>query len=121
MRLGRAILFVKDFEGMRDFYCNSLGLRLVEGQDVPGWVDLDAGGARLALHAIPSEIAEDITIASPPQPREDTPIKLVFVVSDVESERARLVSLGVRMSEVRPWGSCDGVDPEGNVFQIAST
>ncbi len=121
MRLDRAILFAKDFEGMLAFYCNSLGLKLVERQDVSGWAELDAGEARLALHAIPNEIAKGITITSPPRPREENPIKLVFVVPDVEAERARLVSLGVRMSEVRPWGGCDGVDPEGNVFQITNT
>ena len=35
MRLGRAILFAKDFESMLNFYCNSLGLGLVERQGVP--------------------------------------------------------------------------------------
>ncbi len=117
MRLGRAILFVKDFEGMLAFYSNTLGLRVTQRGEVPGWVELDAGGAVLALHAIPRAIAERITIASPPRAREETPIKLAFVVPDVESERVRLQSMGVSMSEVHAWG-CDGVDPEGNVFQI---
>ncbi len=120
MRLGRAILFAKDFDSMLNFYRDSLGLQLVEGQGSAGWAEFDAGGARLALHAIPSEVARGITLASPPRPREETPIKLVFVVSDVPTERARLISLGVRMSDVRSWGGCDGVDPEGNVFQIAN-
>jgi catechol-2,3-dioxygenase len=120
MRLGRAILFVKDFDGLLAFYCNTLGLRRLT-QDAPGWAELDAGGATLALHAIPSEIAKAISITSPPRRREEMPIKLVFVVPDVESERARLVSLGVSMSELRPWGASDGVDPEGNVFQISAT
>jgi hypothetical protein len=120
MRLARAILFAKDFEGMLAFYRDSLGLTPVGGREISGWAELDAGGTRLALHAIPSEIADRINLQSPARPREETPIKLVFVVSDVSAERARLVSLGVCMSEVRSWGGCDGVDPEGNVFQIAS-
>jgi catechol 2,3-dioxygenase-like lactoylglutathione lyase family enzyme len=121
MRLGRAILFVKDFDRLLAFYCNTLGLRVLTRQETPGWVELDAGGTALALHAVPSEIARDIAISSPPRTREESPTKLVFVVPNVESERARPVSLGVPMSDVRSWGACDGVDPEGNVFQISAT
>ena len=38
------------------------------------------------------------------------------MVDDVERERTRLAKAGITMLE-RPWGSCDGIDPEGNVFQ----
>lgn len=44
-------------------------------------------------------------------------MKLLFVVPDVERERARLETLGVTLL-IRPWGACDGVDPEGNVFGL---
>lgn len=51
------------------------------------------------------------------------PVKLIFEVKDVESERARLESLGTRILR-RPWQqpgmACDAVDPEGNVFQLCS-
>src|SRR5262245_17249744 len=115
MRLGRAILFVKDFERMLAFYRDTLGLRAAEGDGTPGWAELDAGGARLALHAIPNGIARNISIADPPKPREETPIKLVFVVADVAAERVRLASLGVQMMDGGVSGGCDGLDPEGNV------
>src|SRR5262245_16385946 len=118
MRLRRAILFVKDMDRMCDFYIKTIGLARLQKEEVEGWVQLDAGGTTLALHSIPSGLAKDIVISVPARPRAATPIKLVFVVADIESERARLVSLGVPMSEVRSWGACDGVDPEGNVFQI---
>jgi hypothetical protein len=72
------------------------------------------------LHAIPPEIAADqIEILSPPRQRDNNPVKLMFEVEDVVSERKRLEALGVTILE-RPWGSCDGIDPEGNVFQIYS-
>jgi predicted enzyme related to lactoylglutathione lyase len=48
---------------------------------------------------------------------EKDPVKLFFEVDDVEAERARLASLGVAMVQ-RPWGSRDGIDPEGNIFGI---
>jgi len=48
-------------------------------------------------------------------------VKLIFEVTDVESERARLESLGIQVLR-RPWQkpgeTCDAVDPEGNIFQI---
>ncbi len=121
MRISRVILFVKDFEPMVVFYRECLGLSLVEGAETPGWAELEAGGLRLALHAIPGEVAQRIALETPARAREETPIKLVFVASDVAAERNRLVSLGVRISEMKPWGGCDGIDPEGNVFQIAPT
>jgi len=40
-------------------------------------------------------------------------------VDDVASERQRLESLGVSIVQ-RPWGSYDGIDPEGNIFEICS-
>ena len=40
------------------------------------------------------------------------------VDGDVAAARARLIAHGAVMHEPRPWGACDGVDPEGNVFQI---
>jgi predicted enzyme related to lactoylglutathione lyase len=59
-------------------------------------------------------------VSSPPQPRESNPVKLIFEVEDLEMEVNRLTALGVSILE-RPWGTFDGIDPEGNVFQIASS
>ncbi len=118
MRLQRVIVFVKDLPRMTAFYVDGVGLRVVPGSAADGWVELDAGGATLALHAIPAAIAARITIGDPPAAREDTPIKLVFAVDDLDAARARLAAHGAVMSEPRSWPACDGVDPEGNVFQI---
>lgn len=102
---------------MAEFYGRTLGLKPLHSRWPDSWAEFDTGGATLALHAIPKEIAAHIEISSPPQPRESSPVKLVFVVDDVERERTRLAASGVTMFE-RPWGSCDGIDPEGNVFQL---
>jgi predicted enzyme related to lactoylglutathione lyase len=84
----------------------------------------ETGSARFSLHAIPVDISKSIVIESPPTPREQHSVKLIFEVKDVESERARLESLGVQLLR-RPWQkpgeACDAVDPEGNVFQICSS
>lgn len=115
MRLQLAMLYVKDLERMAAFYGDVLGLTPVAGALTESWAEFEAGAVRLGLHAIPEEFATDIVISLPPVVREETPYKLLFGVADVEGEAARLEAAGVTVMR-RPWGSCDAVDPEGNVF-----
>lgn len=117
-KLRCAMIYAKDMARMTAFYGDGFGLRVVT--DSPGWVELDAGGTLLGLHAIPAEIAKDIVVTSPPARREDTPIKLIFEVPDLNAAVAHLTARGAVMDEPNRWGSCDGLDPEGNVFQIAA-
>src|SRR5215467_7592270 len=123
MQLRSAMLYVRDLERMKQFYGDMLGVKPTNENWTDVWATFDTGTARFALHAVPAEIAEHIEIASPPAPREKGLVKLIFEVKDVESERARLESLGVQTIR-RPWQqlgeACDGVDPEGNIFQICS-
>jgi len=121
MQLRNAILYVRDLERMKGFYSQMLGTKPVNQDWIDVWATFETGGAWFSLHAIPGEIAKNIVIESPASPREQTALKLCFEVKDVESERARLESLGVQMLR-RPWQkageACDAVDPEGNIFQI---
>lgn len=118
------MLYVKDFEKMKRFYGELLGVEPGNQNWTDVWAAFDMGRVQFALHAIPAEIAKNIEIASPPSPREREPIKLIFEVQDVEAERERLESRGIRTVR-RPWQqpgeACDAVDPEGNIFQIRST
>lgn len=117
MQLVQALLFVTDLGRMQDFYGRLVGLAVLDAE--PGFVRLAAGSCVLALHAIPPAHAP--AIATPAVEREDGAIKLGFQVDDVDAERARLVRAGVAMREVTRWGMrayCDGIDPEGNVFQL---
>jgi predicted enzyme related to lactoylglutathione lyase len=118
VRLGTAMIFAKDLQRMAEFYHEALGLPLLPGTSAPGWVELDAGSVRLALHAIPPRIARQIEITQPPRAREETPIKLLFEVDDLQAVRRRLVQFGATMFEPRNSGICDGLDPEGNVFSL---
>ena len=77
MRLQLAMIYAKDLPLMAGFYGDTLGLKPIEGSRTESWVEFDAGGVVLGLHAIPSHIADQIEITSPPQVREETPIKLV--------------------------------------------
>jgi hypothetical protein len=106
----------------RSFWCANLTPqpRLpIEETRLENWAEFEAGTTTLALHAIPSEFADQIEISSPPRPREKDPVKWSFEVDHVASERQPLESLGVPVVQ-RPWGSYDGMDPEGNIFGIYS-
>jgi len=113
------MIYVKDIDCMAAFYGNTLGLKPIEETRTENWVEFEAGDIKFALHAVPSEIADQIEISSPAQPRENSPVKLSFEVDDVALECQRLGSLGVPIVQ-RPWGSYDGIDPEGNIFTICS-
>ena len=123
MRLTNAMIFVKDFPRMSAFYRQMLRLEPVNTEWTDRWALFETGGADFALHAIPPEaMGDDERIAAPAQkPRETSPVKLTFTVDDVRAERARLEALGIPVIQ-RPWQepdvACDGVDPEGNIFQI---
>jgi catechol-2,3-dioxygenase len=121
MELQRAILFVKDIERMTAFYRDVLGLPVIPGTATAGWVELETGGASLALHAIPEEIARGIDITEPPRPRAEAPVKLVYRTHDLEAARAELIAYGAAVSERWSWNAYDVVDPEGNVFQLVGT
>ena len=123
MQLRGAILFVKDLERMTRFYGRMLGASPISQGRTDRWATFETNGNRFSLHAIPTEIAKSVEIKSPPTPREEDPVKLIFEVTDVELERAWLESLAVQILR-RPWQkpgeACDAVDPEGNIFQICS-
>jgi len=117
------MLYVRDLPRMREFYAQMLGSAPVNAEAHDTWALFDAGGTQFALHAIPAHIAPGIEIASPPAAREDGVVKLIFGVGNVPAERARLERLGTTMLQ-RPWQkpdeACDGIDPEGNIFQLSS-
>jgi catechol 2,3-dioxygenase-like lactoylglutathione lyase family enzyme len=102
---------------MEKFYSEVLGLRPRDESRGDTWLEFDTGSTTFALHAIPPHIAGQIDITSPPEPREESPFKLILEADDLDAELARLRALGVLLIE-RPWGTWDGVDPEGNIFGL---
>lgn len=123
-RLARVILFAKQIDVLAAFYGDVLQLPRVESpDDSPEFLSFDAGGCHLCLHAIPAHFAREIRIADPPAPRAATPYKLAFHASDVDAARTELIARGARMGDVQRFGAlafCDGVDPEGNIFQFSN-
>ena len=108
---------------MREFYESVLETPPINTEWPDTWALFNVGGIKFALHAIPAKSAEGIELSSPPAKRERSPVKLIFAVEDVPAERARLEAMGVTTLQ-QSWQeaaeSCDCVDPEDNIFQIAT-
>lgn len=109
------MLFVKDLGGMTAFYRDALGLQPNEDTRRENWVEFTA--AQFSLHSVPADIADGIRIESPPQPREHTPVKLTFEVTDVAATLAKIEAMGLPLL-ARPWGGVEVCDPEGNVLAL---
>jgi predicted enzyme related to lactoylglutathione lyase len=108
----------KDLGRLVDFYSSVAG---IEPQTIEsGYAILGARPSQFVIVRIPKRIADTIDIATLPEPREDTPLKLVFAVEDIAHARDRAAELGGAMNGVeREWefeGAkvCDGHDPEGS-------
>jgi catechol 2,3-dioxygenase-like lactoylglutathione lyase family enzyme len=120
--LTRVILYVQDVRRLKDFYCDALGLPVVE--EIEGeWAVLKAGASELALHRVgkPYRVADLSTW------KVESNAKLVMTVDrDLKQLRAELIRKGVAMGRIKSYPPltgplCDGWDPEGNVFQLAQS
>ena len=111
LEIRRVILFSRNVSRLADFYRDVLGLQPFEGESEPGWVELLAGGCRLALHDGGRE------------PEKGRPrVKIVFGTEDVVACRSTLVARGAKMGKILSFDGieiCDGKDPDGNTFQIS--
>jgi predicted enzyme related to lactoylglutathione lyase len=110
------MLFVKDFVRMREFYGRVLEAAPVNTEWTDSWALFDLEGSGFALHAIPADAGGVVS-------GERKAVKLIFAVDDVPSELMRLEAIGVKTigrTWQNPGESCDCLDPEGNVFQIAA-
>lgn len=109
-KIGRVIMYVKDYEGLAAWYCDTFGLRLRLSRPDARWVEVDMGrGAVLAFHGGGKPKAYH----RPPQ--------IMFEVSDVEAACAELKTKGIKMGKVGRWEHVvwvHGKDPEGNPFQL---
>lgn len=109
LAIRRVILFTHNLADMAHFYRDILGLKVV-GEE-PGWLDLDGGGCRLALHEARFDGAEG-------------PAKIAFFAEDVAAARAELITRGATgFGEVKAFGTlrlCDGIDPDGNAVQLSN-
>jgi predicted enzyme related to lactoylglutathione lyase len=117
-----AVIYARDAARVARFYRDVCALAVVD--EAADHLVLESRAFQLVVLAAPAAYTRDVAIASPPVVREQTPIKLVFVVADIPAARAAAAAAG---GAVKPaaaeWAFqghtvCDGHDPEGNVFQL---
>lgn len=115
-------VYAADIQRLAGFYAGVLGMVVEDSAD--GHVLLSGPGHELVIVRVPPEVVDQIGVLGVEHPREDTPIKMCFSVADIDSLRAVIGQLGGRLGPPdRVWSwrghrHLDGVDPEGNVFQL---
>ncbi|MGU8078886.1 VOC family protein [Burkholderia pyrrocinia] len=117
----RIILYVRDVALLKAFYQRYFDLPVIEEIDGE-WVVLDAGAIELALHRAGPAFRQ---AASSVQANADaSTMKLVFSIdADIDAHRDRLARDGVTVRDLKRYDGFayrmyDGLDPEGNVFQV---
>jgi predicted enzyme related to lactoylglutathione lyase len=116
------VVYAGDLEQLGKFYESALGLTVTETDR--RYVVLQGHGYELSVVAMPSDLAAAIQLQSPPTPLEETPIKVSFLVPAIEQCRRVIAAAGGYLKPVEAmweWRGqlhLDGVDPEGNVFQL---
>ena len=110
VELVEVVLYVRDMDTSIRFYRDVLGLTV--GHESARWTTFRTGACVLALHAVERR---ELGTAEPDP---------TFLVGDVTVERARLLSAGVEVSEIRePVAGTrvfDVRDPDGNRCSLES-
>lgn len=114
------LIYAKQLDPMSAFYQRVLAAQEVHA-DAQHRV-LRSADAELILHAIPPHIAAEISIESPPLPREEQAIKPFFTVPNLaEAERAALTCGGRVHGPIWPGPGMrvrNVCDPEGNILHL---
>ena len=120
-----AVVYAKDVDRISRFYTELVGLPIVHHE--PGYALLESANFQLAVVAMAPAVAARVSIASPPERRENTAIKLCFAVPSLAAARETAARLGGELNgPEREWAFqgttvCDGHDPEGNVVQVRAS
>ncbi|REA60917.1 VOC family protein [Dyadobacter luteus] len=118
-KLGSIILYVRDVTLLRTFYTYHFGMTVLE-EFGETWALLAAGDVSLGLH----QMGEQYLAKESNSVDEQSNAKLVLDTdTDIEEVVRQLIENGVSMREIKTFDNydfwlCDGIDPEGNVFQI---
>lgn len=120
-----AVVYAMDIDRVGEFYTQVAGLPLVQRE--PGFLVLQSLTFQLVIVQVAPEIAAQITIQTPPVRREDTALKLCFLVPSIAVARSAAAQCGGELNgPEREWAFqgtrvCDGHDPEGNVIQVRAS
>lgn len=118
-KLSSIILYVRDVALLRTFYTRHFGMTVQE-EIGDTWALLSTGSMSIGLHQMGGQYLEKTAYSA----GEQSNAKLVLDTdSDINVVVKQLTENGVPMREIKTFDGydywlCDGVDPEGNVFQI---
>jgi hypothetical protein len=118
--MGSLVIFSVNVRRLASFYEAVLGARPIV--EPSGDIRLLSDREEILIHSIPSGIDRRIEITSPPEPREDSPLKPVFDVDSLDSSLEVVRTAGGTVTD-RAF-SIDGlhrhdvIDPDGNVIQL---
>jgi predicted enzyme related to lactoylglutathione lyase len=117
-----AVLFAKSLPRVASFYREVLGASTLDRSD--DHESLECQGFHLLVQQIPAALAESVKIATPPERRERTAVRLDFPIQDIGKARECARRLGGQIDEAPPSWAADstriylGFDPEGNVIGL---
>lgn len=120
VKLDTVMFYVKDIKKLKDFYVENFNLKVIEEDHV--WVLLQAGSVNIAFHKIGDAFLSSIDLNH----KFDTNVKLIFEIDmNIEIARNELITKNIKMRDIKTFENynywlCDGIDPEGNVFQLKS-
>lgn len=114
------VIFSPDVPRLATFYAAVLGARPFP--EPSGDIRLVSDRDEVLIHSIPSEVARDLKISTPPAPHDGSPLKPVFEVESLATalEGVRATGGVVTDRTFRFGGSTrhDVLDPDGNVVQL---
>ena len=117
--LDTIIFYVQNVEKLTAFYVAIFGFEVIEEFE-SSWALLSAGPCKIGLH----QIGEGYLDKNKGSFKFENNVKIVFEIDqDIHALKTFLMDQGVEMREVKTFEAydywlCDGVDPEGNVFQL---
>jgi predicted enzyme related to lactoylglutathione lyase len=117
-----AVLYAADAARVSAFYSAVIGLQVVHADHE--YTLLRSEAFELVILVTADARAVGATLTDPPQRRNQAAFKPVFFVPDLPGARELAGQFGGSLNPAdREWRFqdfivCDGVDPEGNVFQL---
>jgi len=114
------LIYAKDLGKLSRFYQELLNLRVLAAD--AEHVVAENNNIQLVLHAMPAHRVADVTIASPPEPREEQAIKPFFTVASLAAAEQQAQELGGFVFgptwEGPGFTVRNACDPEGNIIQL---
>lgn len=120
--MASVVIFSVNVRRLADFYEAVIGV--TPTNDGSNDIRLRSDREEVLVHSVPARVAKTISIQSPPEARDSSPIKPVFDVHSLEAALEAVESNGGvstgRTFTMNGLTRHDVLDPDGNVIQLRS-